>query len=429
MASNRSSTSRSTSAHLPSEPILDCRICGSSDLDSAIDLGDQAFTGRFPKAGGPDEPRGPLAIVQCADCHFVQLSVRYDTTEFFGDEYGYRSGLNAGMVRHLQSKVQDLERRLGLHAGDVVLDIGSNDGTTLNAFRTAGLRRHGMDPTASKFREHYDPDVTVSPTLFSAERFLADTGGRRAGLITSLGMYYDLNDPIGFAREVKASLAPDGIWHAEQSYLPTMVGNNAFDTICHEHVSYFTIATIDDILSRSGLRIVDVGFNDVNGGSFHFEATHAESAMSLRNDQSSRIARVRRDETAAGFDTLSPLLELGGRVRRGCDALVEMLERLRAKGDRVVGYGASTKGNVLLQYAGIGPDLMQAIGEVNPNKFGCRTPGTGIPIVSDQEARALDPTHFLVLPWHFREEILPRETEFRARGGRFIFPLPELDVV
>jgi hypothetical protein len=244
-----------------------------------------------------------------------------------------------------------------------------------------------------------------------------------------MGMFYDLDDPIGFAREVKASLAPNGIWHAEQSYLPTMVSNNAFDTICHEHVSYFTISTIEFILREAGLRLVDVGFNDVNGGSFHFEATHAESTTASRDDQVDRIAKGLRDERDAGFERLTPLLELGERVRRGCGALVEMLEDLRAKGDRVVGYGASTKGNVLLQYAGIGPELMPAIGEVNPNKYGCRTPGTGIPIVSDEEARALDPTHFLVLPWHFREEILPRETEFRDRGGRFIFPLPELDVV
>jgi hypothetical protein len=359
----------------------------------------------------------------------VQLSVRYDSTDFFGEDYGYRSGLNAGMVRHLRSKVRDFEDRLELGAGDVVLDIGSNDGTTLNAFQTPGLRRHGMDPTSSKFREHYDPDVVVSATLFSAERFLSDTYALGAALITSMGMFYDLDDPIGFAREVKASLAPNGIWHAEQSYLPTMVRNNAFDTICHEHVSYFTISTIEFILREAGLRLVDVGFNDVNGGSFHFEATHAESTTASSHHQADRIARSLRDEHDAGFATLTPLLELGDRVRRGCEALVEMLEDLRAKGDQVVGYGASTKGNVLLQYAGIGPELMQAIGEVNPNKYGCRTPGTGIPIVSDEDARALDPTHFLVLPWHFREEILPRETEFRDRGGRFIFPLPELDVV
>ncbi|MAH66289.1 MAG: hypothetical protein CMJ27_07845 [Phycisphaerae bacterium] len=176
--------------------------------------------------------------------------------------------------------------------------------------------------------------------------------------------------------------------------------------------------------SQRRLRLVDVGFNDVNGGSFHFEATHAESTTASSDDQVDRIAKGLRDERDAGFETSTPLLELGERVRRGCGALVEMLEDLRAKGDRVVGYGASTKGNVLLQYAGIGPELMPAIGEVNPNKYGCRTPGTGIPIVSDEEARALDPTHYLVLPWHFREEILPRETEFRDRGGRVSFRFP-----
>ena len=406
--------------------LMSCRLCGSKNLSSALDLGSQAFTGRFPTAGASDEPSGPLEIVQCAECAFVQLSARYDSTEFFGDEYGYRSGLNAGMVRHLRSKVDSLERRMKISSDDVVLDIGSNDGTTLNAFQTPGLRRYGIDPTAEKFREHYQDDVQVSVSLFSSELFLGKSEGRRAKLITSMGMFYDLDDPVAFAREVKASLEPDGIWHSEQSYLPTMVANNAFDTICHEHVSYFSVISIEMILEMAGLRLVDVGFNDVNGGSFYFEATHLESGIA---SEEARIDESRQAELAAGFDTLSPLLQLGERVEAGCAALVRLLEDLRAKGDRVVGYGASTKGNVLLQYAGIGPELIQAIGEVNPTKYGCRTPGSGIPIISDQEARALDPTHFIVLPWHFRAEILPRETGFMSQGGRFIFPLPELDVV
>ena len=413
-------------AQLDYKTIDQCRVCESKKLSSVINLGEQALTGRFPANAEEYVPSGPLELMFCAECGLVQLGQEYDANQLYGDHYGYRSGLNASMVRHLGDKIGVLESVSGLQADDWVLDIGSNDGTSLGSYQTPGLRRVGIDPTAKKFREYYQPGIKVVEDFYSADRFLRESDGCLAKVITSLAMFYDLDSPVNFVRDIKRALAVDGIWHFEQSYLPAMLNTNSLDTICHEHISYYSFFAIEQILKRAGMRVIDVSFNHVNGGSFAVTATHIESD---RPANTAIIEWVRKSEQTLRIHTEQPLLEFAARAKRYVEILTDLLDRLHRDGKRVIGYGASTKGNVLIQYAKLGTEQLPAIGEINPDKFGCVTPGTHIPIVSDAEAREMNPDYFLVLPWHFRSDILGREQAFLRRGGRFIFPLPVPEIV
>lgn len=406
--------------------ISQCRVSGSSHLVSVLNLGEQYLTGVFPREKGQQVTKGPLELAWCPDSGLLQLKHSYSLAEMYGDNYGYRSGLNASMVSHLAGKVRGLERRLKPAAGDWVLDIGSNDGTLLNSYATPGLRRIGMDPTAAKFRDYYQGDIVIVPDFFSATRFLDATGGARARVITSIAMFYDLEDPSSFVNDIARALAPDGVWHFEQSYMPTMLRTNAYDTVCHEHLEYYSLRVIRDLLERSGLRLVDVQMNSVNGGSVAVTACHRDSPIP---SASPIINWMLRQEEDWGLDTPKPYRQFEERVFKHRTDLQRLIHALLDDGKRILGYGASTKGNVLLQFCRFGPEHIPAIAEVNSEKFGAFTPGSMIPIVSEAEARAMQPDYFLVLPWHFKAGIVQREREYLASGGKLIFPLPEIEIV
>lgn len=410
------------------QPLQSCRICGNRDLVPILDLGQQALTGVFP--GRSDDPVtvGPLELLKChgdSACGLVQLRHSYDSREMYGDNYGYRSGLNRSMVRHLETKVRGLLDRHPAGPADLVLDIGSNDGTLLS-FYPPNLRRVGMDPTSAKFREHYAEGIEVITDFFSASAFAERFGNAKARIITSIAMFYDLDDPTAFVRQIAEVLHDEGVWHFEQSYLSAMLARNAYDTVCHEHLEYYSLRQIEWMLDRCGLRVLDVALNDINGGSF---AVTVGKVGSRHIPNSASIDRFRAEEARSGLDTLDPYRAFEQRVFAHRDALVALLLRLAGDGATVVGYGASTKGNVILQFCGLTPALLPCIAEVNPNKFGCVTPGTHIPIVSENEAHQRRPDYLLVLPWHFRDNLIEREAQFLSRGGRMIFPLPEIDIV
>jgi hypothetical protein len=402
-----------------------CRVSGSTNLVSVLSLGNQALTGVFPATAAEPVTVGPLELVWCPDSGLLQLAHSYAADEMYGENYGYRSGLNQSMVRHLTQKIHKLEKMAGLAAGDTVLDIGSNDATSLKAYTTPSLKRIGIDPTGAKFRQYYPDDIKLVPDFFSAANFNRASKDR-AKLITSIAMFYDLDDPVAFAREIAASLAPDGLWHFEQSYMPSMLRLTSYDTICHEHVEYYSLQVVRDILAAADLRVLDVQMNAVNGGSFAVTAAHKSSP---HKPNAAVLDWLLAQEDRMGLHTPKPYREFEERVYRHREDLRRLLEGLRADGKRIHGYGASTKGNVVLQFCGIGPELVEAIAEVNPDKFGHFTPGTHIPIISETEARAMKPDYFLVLPWHFKEGILQREQEWLAQGGKMIFPFPEIEIV
>lgn len=403
-----------------------CRVARTPNLVSVLNLGMQALTGVFPRDAQEPVGLGPLELVWSPDSGLLQLRHSFDAADMYGDNYGYRSGLNQSMVDHLARKVRMLERLVPLAAGDPVLDIGSNDATLLKSYARGDIQRIGIDPTARKFAAHYTPDIVVRPEFFSAAAYRS-ASARPAKVVTSIAMFYDLEDPVAFASEVASVLAADGVWHFEQSYLPAMLRANSYDTICHEHLEYYSLRVVERILAAADLVVVDVATNDVNGGSFAVTACHRANRSVRRND--AVVQWMLEQEDRMGLNTPRPFRDFEERVWRHREDLTRLVHRLVADGKKVLGYGASTKGNVLLQFCGFGPEHIAAIAEVNTEKFGRVTPGTHIPIVSEAEARAMQPDYYLVLPWHFRSGILRREADYLAGGGKFIFPFPEIEIV
>jgi hypothetical protein len=349
----------------------------------------------------------------------------YPLGEMYGDNYGYRSGLNASMVEHLTGKVRALEKVASLSQRDLVLDIGSNDGTTLKAY-TVPCTRIGIDPTISKFRKYYPSDIESISDFFTAEKFNALYGGMEARIITSIAMFYDLESPVDFVKDIVSVLADDGIWHLEQSYMPSMLRSNAYDTVCHEHLEFYSFKVINNLLEACGLRVMDVQMNAINGGSFAITACKNEAPYKSNKPV---IDWMLRQENNLNLGTPQPYRAFEDRVYHHRENLMDLLESLIKDGKTIIGYGASTKGNVLMQFCGITRDIIPYIADVNTDKFGRYTPGSRIPIISECEAKEMHPDYFLVFPWHFKHNILAREKEYTKNGGKFIFPLPEIEIV
>lgn len=401
-----------------------CRVCGNRQLELVLDLGTQALTGVFPPAR-TQLTEGPLRLVRCTGtraCGLVQLEHSYDLQEMYGENYGYRSGLNPSMVQHLHTKVAQIQQRLPLARGDLVVDIGSNDATTLRGYPVCGLQLVGIDPTGSKFHKYYPQHVTLIPDFFSGELLARRFPGRGAKVITSFSMFYDLEEPLKFMREIRESLDGDGIWVFEQSYIPSMLEQVSYDTACHEHLEYYGLEQIVWMAERAGLKVLDVERNAVNGGSFSVVAARdtapyqASAAVSDMLQQEQRL-RLRAPE---------PYAEFARRVRLSRDQLREFFSQTRSAHKTVGALGASTKGNVILQYCQLSADDIVAVGEVNEEKFGCVTPGSWIPIVPQAELLAAKPDYLLVLPWHFRAFF---ERNALLSGQTLVFPLPTLQIV
>ena len=405
--------------------ISKCRGCESGNLETILSLGDQVLTGVFPKSTSENITKGPLDLVWCEDCGLLQMKHSYSLEEMYGENYGYRSGLNGSMVRHLQNKIRMLESLAKPTEDDLVIDIGSNDATSLKAYK-GKHQKVGIDPTGKKFKEYYTQDISLIPDFFSEVVFREAFPYRKAKIMTSIAMFYDLERPIDFIKDIQSVLADDGIWHFEQSYMPSMLKTNAYDTICHEHLEFYSFDVVKTMLERCDLRVVDVQMNAINGGSFAVTACKKDAKYESNKPV---IDWLLRQEDRMGLKTVKPYLDFAERMFRHRTSLIDLINSLVADGKKVIGYGASTKGNVLLQFCGFTSNEISCIAEVNEEKFGSFTPGTNIPIVSEEKARAMKPDYFLVLPWHFKHGILEREQDFLASGGKFIFPLPEIEIV
>ena len=403
-----------------------CRICGNNNLVSIMDIGHQALTGMFPSNQDEEIPAGPVELVMCSGksfCGLVQLRQSYDIDLMYGENYGYRSGLNQSMVDHLTSKINAILDRNILEDGDLIIDIGSNDGTSLAVYPKGKYTLLGIDPTGEKFLEHYPEGAQLIPDFFNGKLIHDFTRGKRAKVITSFSMFYDLEDPIAFAKEVEASLDDNGIWVCEQSYLPAMIEANSFDTICHEHLEFYSLKQIEWIAEKSGLRVVDVEFNNINGGSF---STTAVKINSLIKTNTSQLEKIRNKEASLMLNELHIYEDFKERVGEAKISLINFLNEKQLANKKVFGLGASTKGNVLLQYFNIDKKLIQKIGEVNEDKFGKFTPGSLIPMISEKELLELNPDYIVILPWHFR----PFFDELKSlKGKTLVYPLPKFEIV
>lgn len=401
-----------------------CRLCGKKELTPIIDLGNQYLTGIFPRHTGEVVDQAPLQLVKCtADngCGLVQLQHTYDLGKMYGDNYGYRSGLNASMVKHLASKVEAILKQVNLQPGDIVIDVGSNDATTLKHYPQNGLRLIGVDPTGEKFKSYYPDHVNLIADFFPCPALNKSIGPGKAKVVTSFSCFYDLEAPLDFAKAVADILDDDGIWVCEQSYMPLMLEKNSYDTICHEHLEYYGLAQFEWIAKAAGLKIIDVTFNAINGGSFSVDLAKVTSPRPAQTD---KINKILADEKA--LESMSPFAAFAKRAEEIATNLRTTIERFNAEGKTVYGIGASTKGNVILQYAGLTPEHIKAIGEVNDDKFGSVTPGSHIPIISEADVLRANPDYLLVLPWHFLDFF---KTLKSLKGRKLLMPLPSVSVI
>jgi 2-polyprenyl-3-methyl-5-hydroxy-6-metoxy-1,4-benzoquinol methylase len=330
------------------------------------------------------------------------------------------------MRNHLKGIVKEAVSILNKSSGSV-LDIGCNDGT-LFGFYPEGFSKYGVDP--SDIAQEIDKKTaTVIQDIFPSDELLNCLQGKKMDIITSIAMFYDLEDPVAFAGGIKSILSPEGVWIFEMSYMPTMLKMTSYDTICHEHLEFYSLAVIEYILKKSGMKVFNVTLNDINGGSLRCYATHSTNFKYKNDSYFQRIRAMHQEELDLELDTDKPYKNFQDRVNIHRDELITLLKKLKIEGKKIHIYGASTKGNTILQWCGIDNRIIDFAAERSPEKYGAHTLGTDIPIISEAESRKMKPDYYLVLPWHFKAEFIEREQDILKQGTRLIFPLPKVEII
>lgn len=409
-----------------------CRICGNPNLTEVLNFGEQYLASSFVKSNSDNElskVRIPLTVVLCDKeknpnaCGLVQLKETVERDLMYCN-YFYRSATNPMMRESLKDLVRDLLSRVNIASGDFVLDIGCNDGTTLSYF-PADARKIGVDPAKNIVPTPLDSKSTIITDYFSRNRIQKVAGNSLFKAITSIAMFYDLDDPNAFVSEVKSLLAPDGVWCIQLSYLPTSIKTLNFYDVCHEHLEYYTIRVLEHLLNKHNLSIFDASLNDVNGGSLRVFVAHKKNARPA----SVELKKIYAGEEAMKLMSVQTYRDFAQKIDGLKKKIVYFLYEENKNGGKVIGLGASTKGNVLLQFFGINGNLISHLSERNPEKVGLRTLGTDIELISEESAREMNPTAMLVLIWFFKEELIKREREYLEKGGKLLFPMPYPHIV
>lgn len=412
--------------------ISSCRVCGRDNLAPILSLGEHYVT-NFVESTDDETPKVPLDLVLCdpraGGCGLLQLKHTVPAELLYGEHYWYRSGINQTMRDELADIVAKSEQIAGLKTGDLALDIGCNDGTLLRAYKTPGLQLVGMDPASNLIPFAKEGTTKIINDFFHYSAFAKEFGDEKAKVITAIAMFYDLDDPNTFVSDVVKCLAPNGLFIIQQNYLVGMLEQIAFDNIVHEHLEYYSLFSLENILRRYDLEIFDVESRDINGGSFRTYIRHIGAAVPQSAGGQERVAAMREKEKKLGLDDKKIYEGFAGRVKSIGDRLYSFVKAEAEKGKTIYVYGASTRGNTTLQFAKLDYNLIKAAAERNPDKWGKKTVGTLIPIISEEQARAEKPDYFLILPWHFLKEFKQREAEFLKSGGKFIVPLPEFRII
>ena len=407
-----------------------CRVCGSSSLTPVIDLGPQYLQGSFVKPGKemPSHRKINCSLLRCNPqedenaCGLLQMEHSVPP-EILYAAYWYRSGTNNTMREHLKGIADSALALVGKDKCNV-LDIGCNDGTLLNYY-PGSFEKFGCDPSdvAQEVK-----GASVVQDIFPSAELSKIIANKKIDVITSIAMFYDLEDPVGFVKDIKRLLSPEGIWIFEMSYMPNMLELDSYDTICHEHLEFYSLAVLEKIAALADMKLFKISFNDINGGSIRCYATHKDNGRYYDKANYQLMNEIRQKEFDLELDTDKPYVAFQYRIEKVKTELHDLLVKLKHEGKKVHIYGASTKGNTILQWCDINSMLVEYAAERNPDKYGAYTLGTNIPIISEAESRAMNPDYYLVLPWHFKKEFLEREKDALDKGTGFIFPVPKVDV-
>ena len=405
---------------------IECRICDSKNLSTVISLGNQKITSIFKKYGEHDDVKSyPVNLCICENCGLIQLEETTPPDDMYKmNNYGYQSSINNTMKNHLKQYHNEILEKINLNDKDIVIDIGSNDSTFLH-FYNDNIRRIGVDPTGNQFKKYYN-DLELIPDYFNKQNVINHLGNIKCKVITSICMFYDLPDPVQFAKDIYNFLDDDGIWTCEQSYLLEMLKTNSLDTICHEHLEYYALTQIVEIANRSNFKIIDIKFNPSNGGSFRIYFAKKESKQFTECTE--LISEILEEENKYNIKDKQTYINFV----KGCDnelkKLTDFIKYINNNNKKAYIYGASTKGNCILQYCNITEDLVKYAVERNLEKIGLST-NTGIEIIDEETMRKDPPDYLIVLPWHFKDEIIEREKEYLDKGGQLIFYFPTFEII
>ena len=397
---------------------------GELYVSDFINKDEDARAGKHDMTLVIDERYGAARLEKCTPIHSM-----------FG-KYWYRSGINQTMRTELKGIVDSVTSVQKLNEGDLWLDIACNDGTLLS-FVPDGIKKLGIDPAEDSFKNESSKIADdIIQDFFTLENYKKSKfKKKKAKVVTCIAMFYDLDEPVEFLKDVTKVLDDDGLFVLQMSYTPLMIKQLAFDNICHEHVYYWGLASIEKLLKKAGLKVVDCQLNDVNGGSFRIYIKKKKSDVTTfatapyRDVCNVRVESLIKWEKGLKLDKEEIWLDFYNRIEALKKETVDFIKAEKAKGKVICGYGASTKGNTLLQYFGLDNTLIDAIAERSHYKFGLKTIGTNIPILSEEDVRAMNPDYMLVLPWHFIAEFVKREDEFLSKGGKFIVPCPNFQII
>ncbi len=410
--------------------MIKCRNCKSSKLVKVIFIGKQVVSSIFPKSKPKNAKKYSLDLYECKKCKLVQLGKSIPLGNMYGETYGYRSSLSKLMVNHLKNKFLKIKKILKLTKNSNILDIGSSDSTFLNFFsnENKGYSCVGIDPSALKYSKYYNKDVNLIVDYFSAKSVnskIKDLGlsNRKFKLISSFAMFYDIDDPNKFCKDIRSLLEKDGIWILEMSYFPMLLSNLTYDQICHEHVTYYTLSVFKKIAEKNGLKIIDFSFNVINGGSIEIICSPKNSKIKPKFKKISNQLEIEDKITFNDYKKFNLRVD---NIKKTINIFLENIQQARNK---IIGYGAATKGNIVLNHCLINSKKIPLICDENEEKFGRYTPGSNIKIISKKEMRKARPDYLLVLIWSFKSEVIRQELNYIKKGGKLIFHLPFLHIV
>jgi len=403
--------------------LLNCRSCYSKKLLDLFSLGKIHFTGKFSKFPNKIK-KGELGLIMCNYCKLVQLNTNFDLKYLYGPDYGYRTGINKTMKVHVRNLVKNLANKYKLKKGDAVLDIASNDGTLLN-FYNKNIITFGIDPLIKKYIKFYKK-INYKVSNFFNYKYVKSKYKKKFKIITALSVFYDAQKPVKFLNDIAKLLDKEGIAVIEFADLESIIKYNMFDTICHEHLEYYSTAVLLDMINNNNLKLIDIKKNKINGSSKQYYICKKNAAHQIN---SRVIKKIILAEKKLHLDEKKTFVSFKKKIDKVKHILTNKITKIKERGKTIHGYGASTKGNVLLQYFELDNLTIDYIAERNPKKYNHYTPGSKIKIISENRSRSLKPDYYLVLPWHFKKEIIKREKNTINKGSSFIFPLPNIETV